>query len=277
MAGTDFNHLPLELRNRIYDHCKPAIAVLTLIGDQVTIRERQGVNVWKYATRSLPILQLDRRNRHDATALLYEKCTFALSLRQHQDLDSTLLGSPISNSWPDRFLQLSKVREIRNWDIQLKWDLYAFRDTQPKALTSLMKGVVDILSRSDRIDSLTVRFGCLCSMSEGGYYKVVIDEMGRPTKLRPFRGEAFYIIKDMLKLLECLPTVKEAVFIPTLSISREHRRWGRCEVPCIDRYCSFFLRRLVLDGLREFLEGEWRPEDILYDVRNLFLEARDNE
>ncbi|KAL8761980.1 MAG: hypothetical protein Q9194_007625 [Teloschistes cf. exilis] len=109
MVGRSFNDLPAEIRNMIYNFAKPDVAVLCLVDGQVAIRGREGLNVWKYATKSLTLLQLDRRSRAEATALLYEKCTFAISLRHNQSIGFPLLGNCILEAVSDQYQVLSSL------------------------------------------------------------------------------------------------------------------------------------------------------------------------
>ncbi|KAL9576813.1 MAG: hypothetical protein Q9203_007665 [Teloschistes exilis] len=139
MVGRSFNDLPAEIRNMIYNFAKPDVAVLCLVDGQVAIRGREGLNVWKYATKSLTLLQLDRRSRAEATALLYEKCTFAISLRHNQSIGFPLLGNCILEAVSDQYQVLSSLHGVRNWVIELKWDTGAMGMPQSIAFSHLLK------------------------------------------------------------------------------------------------------------------------------------------
>ncbi|KAL8632373.1 hypothetical protein Q9189_001850 [Teloschistes chrysophthalmus] len=238
MVGTGFNDLPREIRDMIYLFAKPDIAILSLIGARPVIREREGVNVWKYTTKSLTLLQLDRRSRAEATALLYEKCTFAMSLRHDQSLGFTLLGNPIVESIPQRGPILA-VHEIRNWVIELKRDVGAMGESQAFAFRSLLGRVADLLAQNRRTDSLKIHCFCLCSIQEFARGPRV------PRKLSLRRAEK--ILKYTLEPFGRFPVIKGAIFILIKSIGRKDWHTGHCEKQCRDRTCHSDLKRFLLE------------------------------
>ncbi|KAL8627784.1 hypothetical protein Q9189_006502 [Teloschistes chrysophthalmus] len=252
MVGTGFNNLPAEIRNMIYDFAKPDVAVLSLIGARPVIRERQGVNVWKYSTKSLTLLQLDRRSRTEATALLYEKCTFAISLRHDQSLGFALLGNPIVESIQERGPILA-VHKIRNWTIELKWDIGAMGESQTLAFRGLLMRVADLLAHNRRTDSLELHCCCLCS----------IQEFGRgPRKLRKLiRARAEEVLDFVLEPLKHLPAIKNAVFVPIKSVGRQDWHTGHCEERCQNETCHADLG-VITERLKRFLEEGRRPKAV---------------
>ncbi|KAL8634875.1 MAG: hypothetical protein Q9228_007574 [Teloschistes exilis] len=259
MVGRSFNDLPAEIRNMIYNFAKPDVAVLCLVDGQVAIRGREGLNVWKYATKSLTLLQLDRRSRAEATALLYEKCTFAISLRHNQSIGFPLLGNCILEAVSDQYQVLNSLHGVRNWVIELKWDTGAMGMPQSIAFSHLLKRVVDLLSHSRRLDSVRFHFGCLCSIQECGYGGLGITG-SPPVQQKLNRSQAKMIMVYLLKPLIDLPVIKDAVFVPIKSVGLQDPHTGHCEGLCREETCLFD-PRLIEEEWKRFLEGEMRSEN----------------
>ncbi|KAL9581541.1 MAG: hypothetical protein Q9212_003841 [Teloschistes hypoglaucus] len=262
MVGPNFNDMPLEIRRMIYFFAKPDVAVLSEIAGRAAIRECEGLNVWQYKMKGLPLLQLDRRTRAEATTLLYEKCTFALSLRYDPMREEFVPARPHPD---DPSSTLSMMPGIQNWVIELKWNTVGWGEWQAIDLCSRLTGVSNLLSKCRRIDSLEVHFGCLCSMEE--HTRFLMGRWARNRKLD--RSQASVVIDYVLEPLKSFPVIKNAAFVPIKWVGREDRRAAHREeicreekgTVCQEGTCLSDLR-VITEDVKRCLEGESRSEGV---------------
>ena len=212
-----FHDLPPEIHNQIYRYCSPSVAALTLIDGEISILERVGTDVW-YTVKSLPILHLDRNTRAEATAFLYNRCTFAVTIRLRQLRYDAFYGQLARWSLSLEPLRIKPIPYIRNWLIDLQWDTQQYGDGQPFELEKALYDIVKILRCNRSPVNITIMYPCNCCFLWGGFMVLDTDALGHECTRMPTDTEGHRAVFKMLEPLVDLYVVNKVDLVPTVFV-----------------------------------------------------------
>ncbi|KAL8672420.1 MAG: hypothetical protein Q9168_003127 [Polycauliona sp. 1 TL-2023] len=246
MATKGFFDFPLEIREQIYAHSSPSLAVLYVTLGKASVREcfRTKFLRWKtgYKTKSLSILQLSKRVQTEALVVLYRTSTFAI--RPYLSVGRPVLCPQRMDIWSTRWRKYPAriaIQGIRNWLVDLEMDLFQTNITQPMDYLPVLREIAATLrDGGQQIDKLTIKIGCPCTLTQKGFQTDKITR--RPSRITPSQGRT--ILQMLLAPLLQLPNVAEIALDRT--VRREVEGGSNWTIQCAGFHKSRRRSRLHL-------------------------------
>lgn len=212
-----FHDLPAEIRNQIYENCSPPVAVLACIRGNLVILERMETAAW-YNVKPLNILQLNRRTRAEATGFLFDKCTFAIMLQWQLQTPFEAIFARYSDRIRSSGPQYGGdvlLPHIRNWLIDLRWDLRLHGNSQPRDFKRLLESIVKVLYKNESANSITIKHPCACSTNR---FRLLYPDQYwwnyNSAVFRSVQAEGCRTVFDMLEPLTRLHISRTVAFVP---------------------------------------------------------------
>ncbi|KAL8705512.1 MAG: hypothetical protein Q9201_001387 [Fulgogasparrea decipioides] len=271
MPSKGFHDLPAEIRNEVYGYCIPDIAILGLVGGstitnecdrfvrgaaKLIIQQRTGNDLLN-PFEGVPILQLDRKVRAEAAALMYEQSTFAIALPVigiaggffRDEAASSYYVQPQKRPCFENTLFLEPFSLARNWLLDLKWNDAQKGPIRFSQLGIDLQCIVDLLCQNPRIDTIIVQYSCPCTfvLWEDDY---VLDETSISRSYYKYsrRGKATLQTLKLLDSLKKLRVAKAARFDPIVSQMKPFPFF--VDAPCEEIMCQLTEEiKVIMEGV----------------------------